>query len=248
MKSSPIIRDDSPLRRLPGQLKRKQTLFLDGIRVAAEVMDSAYSRLSETLLDLSGRDSAIHLACRDSASAVREGAIITAVQDAWTIVDSVHRLRCLLRRMPGVKQKAPGRQTFYRATSTIEALRNAVQHLDSEIDNLVKLGVPLWGTIQWLVLVDPATRLVRSCTIVAGTIFGAIHPVQTPIGKRMRGTVDQVILTAGGTSVNLSDVVFEVGKMVEGLERSLEQQFGNLPKHGSDMLIMVDMEPATDQA
>jgi hypothetical protein len=35
-----------------------------------------------------------------------------------------------------MKQKAPGLQLFYHAATNVEALRNIVQHLDSEIDTL----------------------------------------------------------------------------------------------------------------
>jgi hypothetical protein len=233
-----IVRSDSPLRRLPASLNRKQMLFLDGIRVAAEIVDLTYTRLVETLL---------RLADTDSADSGRGIAIISAIQDTWSIIDSVHRLCSLLRRMPYLKQKAPGLQVFYRLTTTVEELRHMVQHLDSEINNLVRQGVPVWGTIQWLVLVNPTRHLIRACTIVAGSLFNATHPMQNPSGKGLRAIVDHVILTSGSTSVNLSDIFFAVGKLVESLERSLEPQFGDLPRHGSDMVVMMDMEPVIEQ-
>lgn len=233
-----IIRSDSPLRRLPVSLNRKQMLFLDGIRIAAEIVDLTYSRLVETLC---------RLADKDSAASRRNSTIISAIQDTWSIIDSVHRLRSLLQHMPYLKQKASGLQVFYRATSNVEKLRNIVQHLDSEIDNLVLRNEPVWGTIQWLVLVDPARLLIRACTIVVGSLFDATHPMQNPSGKGLRATVDHVILTAGSTSVNLSGVFFAVEKLVKNLERSLELKFGDLPRHGSDMVAMMDIEPVIEQ-
>src|SRR6266550_1409307 len=147
-----IVRTDSPLRQLPASLNRKQTLFLDGVRVAADSVDLAYSRLTNTL----GR-----LATGAGVDPMLAMEIAQAVQDVWSIVDSTHRLRALFARMPGVKQRGPCLQAFYRATADIKTLRHVVQHLDSEIDNLVKLGVPLWGTIHWLVA-DPSSTKVKS--------------------------------------------------------------------------------------
>lgn len=78
-----IIGDESPLRRLPGQLDRKQMLYLDGIRYSIEMADLAHLRLQQTLLDLANHSNdsdPVHLY------------FVAAVQDAWSIVDSVHRL------------------------------------------------------------------------------------------------------------------------------------------------------------
>ena len=52
----PIIRTDSVLRQLPVGLDRKQALFLDGIRHAAEIMSLAYSRLTTTLTRIAQSD------------------------------------------------------------------------------------------------------------------------------------------------------------------------------------------------
>jgi hypothetical protein len=47
-----IIDDNSPLRRLPGELNRKQALFLDGIRYSVEIAYLSHTRLRQTLFEL----------------------------------------------------------------------------------------------------------------------------------------------------------------------------------------------------
>jgi hypothetical protein len=134
-----IIEDDSPFHQLPAALNRKQTLFLDGIRYSVEMADLAHSRLQAALLQ--------HTQNVESASegATGEHYLHTAAfQDAWSIVDSLHRLRGLLSQMPGVKQNAPPLQVFRRQTDVVEDLRNGVQHLNHHIDALVAQKLPTW--------------------------------------------------------------------------------------------------------
>ncbi len=51
-----MIREDSPLRRLPSGLDLKQTLFLDAIRYSVDMADIAHTRLRETLISLTYED------------------------------------------------------------------------------------------------------------------------------------------------------------------------------------------------
>src|SRR5882724_4853706 len=117
-----LINIDSPLRRLPIGLNREQTLCIDGVRVSAEIVDLAYSRLARNLELLSEPD------CSQTA---RHELLVPAMQDAWTIVDAIHRIRKLLQRMPHVKKSSPPLQVFLRASVGIDRLRHIVQHLDT---------------------------------------------------------------------------------------------------------------------
>lgn len=83
-----IISDGSPLRRLPSELDRRQALFLDGIRYSVEMADLAYTRLRQTLFNLAEQ--------RGSGTSLDHWLFVSAVQDAWSLIDSLHRLRGLL--------------------------------------------------------------------------------------------------------------------------------------------------------
>jgi len=73
-----IIGPDSPLRRLPTALDRKQALFLDGIRFSVEMADLAYQRLRHTLLNFESSF--------DRSAAYSPG--VVAMIDAWVIIDN----------------------------------------------------------------------------------------------------------------------------------------------------------------
>lgn len=78
-----LVGDDSPLRRLPMEMPRRQVLFFDGIRMAFEMFDLPFARLRGTLAALA----------EDATQ--QEGAIASAMQDAWSVVDSAALLKVL---------------------------------------------------------------------------------------------------------------------------------------------------------
>ena len=51
-----IVQANSPFRHLPVNLDSRQTLFLDGIRYSIEMIDIAYTRIRQTLYQLSHID------------------------------------------------------------------------------------------------------------------------------------------------------------------------------------------------
>jgi len=86
--SPPFIPDDSPVRRPPEGLSRRQLLILDGLRFAAEMATLAYERLTAELAAI---------ARMQGPPSTR--AIASAMLDAWSIVDAVHRFNDLCWRI-----------------------------------------------------------------------------------------------------------------------------------------------------
>ena len=229
-----IIGEGSPLRRLPANLDRKQMLFLDGIRYSVNMADLAYSRLQQTLYRLSMNQQ--HYEGFDLD-------ILSAVQDAWSIVDSFHRLRGLIRQTPGFKQKSPEMRVFMQHTEKVEDLRNAVQHLNHEIDKLVGANQTVWGSVSWFAVSDPSSKSGQIGLLVAGTVVTSEgHPMVNPVGKPLHSLVDLVTLTAYGHSLNLSNAMRHVERRIESLEDQLKDQFAGLPVAGSELLLVATLE------
>jgi hypothetical protein len=228
-----IIEEHSPLRRLPLELNRPQVMFLDAIRYSVEMADLAYERLSNTLFKIAQKtDAQDGKFSRDSVS---------AIQDAWSIVDSIHRLRCLLERMPNFKQKSPGFQSFFRQTKDVEELRNVVQHLDTEIPKLIGLNISAWGVLTWGTVIHPGKYIIRSCAIIPGTVYpGAECDALNPAGREFHGLVDYVTLQASNYSLCLSEVMRSVQTLIERITSSLKDQIEGLPSAGSDATVKMD--------
>src|ERR1700722_14623995 len=137
-----IISEDSPFRRLPADLNAEQAAFLDGVRYAADMVGLSYERLK--------------LALRKLATEEKPGQVYftAAFQDAWSIVDSVHRLRRILGHMPGMTNSTPRYKLFARRTAVAEELRNRIQHLGERLKAVASDGEPVWGTLAWTTVVE----------------------------------------------------------------------------------------------
>ncbi len=165
--------------------------------------------------------------------------------DAWSIIDSVNRLRPLTLLVPGAK-KHPAVRAFLGATEPIRALRDNVQHIQSRVDRLVSQQLPTWGVISWVTLHDRDPVLIRSHVIVAGSVSPGSHRLENPAGQRLRPPMDLVKLTAHGLTVDLGEALRSVAGLVTILENQLSRQFGNLPHAASDVYVAVDIVPAVD--
>ena len=230
-----IIDEGSPFRRLPSELDRRQALFLDGIRYSVEMADLAHTRLRQTLFDIAKE--------QNRGAQANHWSLVSAVQDAWSVVDSLHRLRGLLDQMPGSKKKGPGLQVFVRTTTGIEDLRNAVQHLNHEIDGLVARNQPVWGSLSWFAALDPFNNFGASCSLITGTLFvkAASAPMIMPEGE-VDLPVNLIVLSAYGHSLNLSDAMRRVARLIAGMENELKEQFSGYSTAGADLITCVGLQ------
>lgn len=221
--------------QFPAALNRKQALFLDGIQYSVEMSDLAHLRLRWVLLQRTEGQA--------EEVPVERQQVIAAFQDAWTIVDSIHRLPGLLAQMPGVKQNSPPLQVFMRQTAIFEDLRNGVQHLNNHIDILVAQNLPTWGVLSWVAFPDPTAKEFCLGAMMAGTVFvGASLPMVNPIGKSIAPPIDLITLTAHGHGVNLSEAMRRVEQLTRGMESELRAQFETPPQPPDELKVKLKLQ------
>jgi hypothetical protein len=153
-----LMSDDSPLRRLPAALHRRQALALDGISVSVDMTMVASWQLRV----------ALWLHGKASERATSWPLVLQAVTAAWAIVDDVHRIGVLVRRLPGLK-RGPAVTALLKAADQVEAPRNAVQHLDGEIEELLDSGRSVWGSLSWVNMASPDAKLLSVGLLLPGT-------------------------------------------------------------------------------
>jgi hypothetical protein len=194
----------------------------------------AYFRLQKNLYDLT-------LSCTNSSSPPLD--FTSAMLDAWSIIDSVHRLRILINKTPGLKKQSPGFQIFDRGTTSIKDLRNFIQHLDEETQDLVGQNIPVWGVLSWFTMLDPKHNSGFTCTILAGTIFQSMDGLLiNPLGKEIKAPVDLITLTANNSVICLSDVMRHVEKLTRSMESGLHEQLKNMPPAQGDVMACAEIE------
>lgn len=214
---------DSHSHRPPDWLKERQTLFFDGIRYSFGMTTMAYNRLREILYSLTTED----MEKQGNLSAFKSS---TTLVDAWSIIDSVHRLRSLLRQTPGINQKAPELRIFYDKTKSVEHLRHIIQHLNKEIQSFVDSKSPALGVLTWVVLLNPTDKSASLCSIVSGTLRPrTIYPIVNPLGKKIESPVDHITLITDKYSACLSDVIKQVEQVKLWIEQTSGKHLGDEP-------------------
>ena len=235
-----IIGENSPLRRLP-LLNRKQTLFLDGIRYSIEMADLSYCRLRETLYNMS-------INCCNSLPNNHINTV-SAVLDAWSIIDSVDRLRGLLYLAKFVKKDSlPIDDPLKQYMENVRLLRNSIQHIAQRIDMMISKNLTILGSLSWFTCTDSTEMRGVCCTLVAGTVIhNSEHPFVNPCGKNIELPVDLITLSASGYSVCFSELMNYIRIMVKDFEDQLSQKTSELPKAGADFLVCVHIRPSEEQ-
>lgn len=232
-----LLGKSSLLRELPVGIAREQGIFFDAIRYTAQTTALAYGRLLWALDGISTQ-------FRRSSSQVDEHLVVGALSDAWVIVDSVYRLRAMLRQMPGWKQKASGAQIFDRNTKDVETLRNFFQHLNNETKTLVREGRPLLGYVQWVSLVDESGEA-RAYILVPGTMVTFEQDVVIKKKERLGGPVGQARLVAAGTTLWFEPLIAELHSLVAATEASLMEHAESGPRRHADVIVEIMLEGMT---
>jgi hypothetical protein len=213
-------------------MDRRQSLMFEGIRFSIEMADVAHIRLRETLLRLSA----------DRAAAPDED-VARVLEDAWSVVDSAHRLMGILRQAPGIKNRdrCPSiRQLLIDMAEPINALRNVFQHLDQDLRNRAHQNWPLFGIVHWF-LENPDGNSGRICSLMAGTLADGERPLLDIFGKRVyEPPIGMIELQTEQASISITELMEVVKRIAADLERSIPFQGGHL---ACDYLIHVDIRP-----
>jgi hypothetical protein len=229
-----ILKADSALRNIPVKISRDQTLFFDGIRFCSQMAALSYERLADELHQLSRPKEADSLP-------LDERTLVAALSDAWTIIDVLNRLRTMTLQMPGWKKKARDAQLFLQRTDAVETLRHFIQHLNNEVRNVAKTGMPLLGFVQWVASVDEA-RTSRSFLLYAGTVATFTRDVEISKIEPLDGSIGQVKLVAANMVVPLKPLVDEAVNLAMFCEHVLESEIEGGLRRSSDLLVGIDLD------
>ncbi|EEF63360.1 hypothetical protein [Pedosphaera parvula] len=179
---------------LTPEQSRRTIFYLDGLRYSFAMADVAFCRLIPTL-DL--------IASRQTTGEDCENEIISALLDAWTIVDMCHRARELVQQTPSLSPKLPGIQIFLRMTEAVEKLRHHVQHFRSGIPSLPQDTNPLWGALSWVSSEDRA----KCYTIVSGNLVPGVTAPTCSYDTHECRFAQKAMLFSGGSMVDLADII-----------------------------------------
>ncbi len=233
-----MLSADSPLRRLPVDLPRRQVLFTDALRLSAEMAALSFGNLENLLKAL------VVEKRRDGV----KGAAVEAILHAYGVVDAANRFREVLRSFPGLKQNAVF-QLFIRQTATVESLRDVTQHLNRELHSIGEQQSAALGTITWLGASPNEESPATAWILQPGSFYRGQVTLGPVIDREARipvGELRQVHLVTSGVRVDLSDTVQRIRIMITSLEPSVGKHASGKELLGSDVLMHFAFTPSPD--
>lgn len=210
---------DSVRRRIPVNLDPKQALFLDGIRLAVEILDVTYSRLRDTLT---------HLALNPPLAGKLPNVFAHTFLDAWGFVDAIDRFRMMNTQMPGMTFGDPtyGIPPLLEVTQEFRNLRNVADHLAQRADFVVSRNGAAWGELTWLTGVQLHPEVIAwHCTLRPGSLRAVPSNQTHSILSTLDWPTDSIRLSAGGYEGNLSEVRKHIAVRLKSLEDQLLREF-----------------------
>lgn len=228
-----LITEDSPLRKLP-HCEPTQKLFLDGIRFTIEMVDLSFNRLCSALWHASDTKQERQ---KKQIPPQLFGAVLL---DAWSMIDSIERLRTLVQKMRGLKRTEPIRD-FLKYTEKIRLFRNRLHHLNEDLAKGLYVGKPVLGSVSWVTYVDNDTPTLRIFVLTPGSLMRELGQLVNPMGNPIHPPMDLITLDAHGEQVSLTEQFKQVGSLIIPLENGIRKATGHLPQAGSDFLLSCDV-------
>lgn len=228
-----IVSLNSPLRTIPSNIEPKERIFFDGIRYGIQMIGLSYSRLEKMLAAPPAPD--------NNQTKEESTYLFTAAYlDAWSIVDSCHRIKPLIEKFTHI-QNHPDVQKLLNELSAVRNARDNVQHIYVKYQGFAKEKSPTWGSITWITVDKMQPLEFRSHTLTAGTVFDTELPVENPGGKMIRTDreVNRISLIAHDEVIDISQLFHSIRKFTHLFENSLN--FPKDPGGASDIYTCASM-------
>lgn len=237
-----MIAHDSVLMRLPGQLSDQEIIFFDGIRYSILMTESAYEEL-ESLLNVHTLKDGSPPELEALSSIVR----IRIFQLAWSIVDSLQRLRSLLDKPNFPLKELEFIKVFRGRTHAVWGLRTTIEHFDRKISHLItEKTASAFGTLSW-VTTYLKDKKIHIWLLGSGTLRSKTKqmPVVNPAGKylKMNG-VDLITLKLLDDEINLTDMMAHLKEMTLELEKKMLAEYPDFYEtaNGGDLAVCAVVE------
>lgn len=146
------------------------------------------------------------------------------ILEAWTIVDNLNRLRCVLGKGSGVKKNSPWFQLISRQIKIVESSRNFIEHYDRSLELLLANVKPVLGHLSWIEPEDEKTFLSKVSIPGKMRLFKGLGIVN-PAGKKIRDRIDQITLYLDDNELNLSDLYYDLRDFAEKLEDFVSEKY-----------------------
>jgi hypothetical protein len=211
-----MLPNDAFLRRLPKTLNPRERLALEALVFSADSIDASYQSIISLTSALGEKIPEIQR--------IQRSLLFTF---AWSIIDHLHVCRQLLSSL-GVKTKTAAK--FVKETERATDLRNKMDHLKGNIDNLTKSKrprPPLFGAITYIYIseaTDGNALMGGTVLISAGTWSHSLKmEMLNPAGRPLRLPVSGFQLEAFDKKVSIERAAHALRDLITDLNHTVEE-------------------------
>ena len=234
-----MFKPDSPFLNLPANLDRRQAFYLDGIRHAFEIIEYAFSRLTNGLSDLG----------KNYSETNRPNSYAPYYLDAWAFVDALDRLLALWKLQPEAKTipEPWSPDKLKESMKHIRKIRNVSDHLAQRADEIISSNSTALGELSWITVLSIDPPEMKSCFIRPGFLPRSVK-FQMNIPKKnlfIINATGNVLLKAHTDTANLSEAYQQVVDLAEYAEASLKSAIkvaGSSSPIGGDLFAICDLD------
>ncbi len=179
---------------------RRVALHFDVLRYSFGMAKLAIGRMTETLDEIAARHR------NDQHS---EDDVMSALLDAWSIIDMCHRVRELIDQLPQLPRKEPWAKRFFTQSTKVEELRHHIQHLRRTVNDSAQTVDPVWGSLSWVPRDEP-----EACYMIfTGNLLEGVSASSISYDTHEARYTARVQLSAGGIVVDLVSVAGAIERL-----------------------------------
>jgi len=209
--------------------RREFVLLLDAIRQLVLATRLHYRRIQEAAI-YHGRlsdEPETQGAEFDEIQRAKTETHVAIVADVGALIGTIHRLRSLVKRLPGGKETRLAKRAFVAEVKDLEEARHQLEHLDTAIAQISGTGEGAFGAVSWWERLGDGHG--RWVAFFPGTMAEGAQAVSRRPSV-MRSRVDHVWASIAGRNLNVSEAYLAVVRLEERLrEWGMSQDEGGWP-------------------
>lgn len=199
------------MKQLHNIASTKEILILDALRYSLEIERKAYVSLKRSLKKIEKtHEKEVHPS---------ESVTLSALLNAWVIVDTTYRIRGLVGQVKGLSQKSQELQVFLRSTASIKDFRDLYQHLNSEIPKITGATNPIMGVVSWV-----ASNPADSLTVFLSTGSAEIQAHTVAYDNWNHCFAQKLLFSAGNKDIELDKLHMQCSSITKYLKKWLKSK------------------------
>lgn len=218
--------------------------YTDAVFTSLEMSHFIYARLKSSLRELATFYENAKVKSPEYVGAkVPHSSKLSAIVDAWSLVDVHKRLRDLLHQWPGIRKKDwPQIGDYCRRSAGVTELRNCVQHLNNALVQLDETNHRAWGSIAWLARSAYDADNHRSYVLLPGAIRGGNYGLLCVAPSAPTYDLGHIVLSFMNLKINLSYLEEDAAELRNGIQCLLDSLRSSQPSQGFDAVFHAQIE------